>query len=673
MNRCAFFSLFVISTLFADEGMWTFDQLPVRKISSKYGVKLSEDQTNLMRLSALRVSLGGSASFVSPNGLVLTNHHVAYKAIDNLSTQDRNLIQNGFYAETLEKELPCPNTHLDQLISIEDITDKVSSSVASLPTHKEREEKRKEVLILLKEEAEKKSGYSAEVVTLFKGAKYQIYLYKRYTDVRLVMAPEQNVAFFGGDEMNFEFPRTNFDFAFLRVYENGLPLKTEHYFKWSSRGPVEGEPIFVVGNPGSTTRLFTADHLKSQRDVEMPFILNYIESRAQMLEAFSAQNAEYARQAQTPYKSLKNSEKVLRAKLGGLQNPSLIRSKEKEEKALFAKISQEDRQSWKTLATCLKENSQLTQQYATLERLAFLFSKTYSYAKNLVRFSEERKLANEKRLKEYTESELPALERLLFSTEPAFEAFESCIAQAAFDDIAKVLGADHPLVAQLQKGMKPSEIAEKTNLYSLEFRRQLYENPDLISQVDDPMIQLAKAIDPLARELRAAFEENFDAVSKECYSQIANVLFKQSKGDMYPDATFTLRFSYGSMKGYRDNKAWVSPVCNLGELYDTFSAKKGVSPYDLPPEWMQDQPKLDKAVPVNFVSTNDITGGNSGSPVINKKGEIVGLIFDGNKESLIWDIAFDDTAGRSISVHSQAIIYSLEHIYKADRLVKELK
>jgi hypothetical protein len=659
--------------LSADEGMWTFDQLPTSKIASKYGVRLSQDQIDLMRLASLRVSLGGSASFVSSNGLVLTNHHVAYKAIDNLSSENQNLIKNGFYATSLDKELICPNVHLDKLISIQDVTDQINQATKDLTTAQSREEKRKELLISLKEEAEAKSGLHAEVVTLFKGAKYQIYLYKRYTDVRLVMAPEQQVAFFGGDEMNFEFPRTNFDFAFLRVYENGQPLKVDTYFKWSPRGPVEGEAIFVIGNPGMTTRIFTADNLKYQRDCEMPFILDYIKGRSELLENFSEASEDHARQAQTAYKTLKNTEKVLSAKLEGLKGPDIIRNKEKEEKKLLAKLSSKDKEPWLTLSASLNDNKTLSEQYGTVERLAFLFSKTYNYAKTLVRAAAERRLPNEKRLKEFVDSELPSVERLLGSTEPAFEAFEACILEAGFKMLSLILKEDHPLIKQIKNGPAASQIAKETKLYDPLFRKELYDNPEMVLSCKDPMIELALAIDPIARDLRKQFEDRVEATVKESYSAIANTLYTYSKGDLYPDATFTPRLSYGTMKGYRENKVWVKPVCKLGELYDTFALKKGIAPYDLPMEWAQDEKKLSRSVAVNFVSTNDITGGNSGSPAVNKKGELVGLIFDGNKESLIWDIAFDDTAGRSISVHSDAIIYSLEHVYKAQRLIEELK
>lgn len=672
MLRSILVAIFGMASLFADEGMWTFDAIPLSKISSKYGVKLSKEQIDQMRLSSLRVSLGGSASFVSRDGLVLTNHHVAYKAIDNLSTKDQNFIERGFYAETRDKELPCPNVHVDQLISIQDITDEASSDLIETMTVEEKEVRRKEKLALIKDNAEKSSGYHAEIVTLFKGAKYHLYLYKRYTDVRLVMAPEQNIAFFGGDEMNFEFPRMNLDFAFLRVYENGKPLQTEHYFKWSHKGPVEGEVLFVIGNPGSTTRIFTSDHLKWQRDYNIPLTLKFIEERTQLLEAFGEKDKEYMRQAQAAHKTLKNSEKVLRAELKGLKETKLINAKEKQEKKLFSELAASDVTAWKTLKENLEQNEEFTKQYAYVERLSFLFSKTYASAKQLVRFAKERNLPSEKRLKEYAESEIPALERQLFSLEPVYEPFEACILGEGIQNLISVLGESHPLVKQIKSGPSAEQIAAQTKLYSVEFRKELYENPELIFTSEDPLIQLAIMIDPFARELREKFENQYEAVSKECYTKIATLLFNHSKGELYPDATFTPRLSFGTMKGYRQDGAWIKPTSNIKELYDTFAQKEGKTPYELPPEWVSGKSSLDPKVSFNFVSTNDIIGGNSGSPVVNRKGEIVGLIFDGNKESLIWDIAFDDTAGRSISVHSRAISYSLQKVYKAEPLVKEL-
>ena len=666
-------ALLISTSLVADEGMWTFDNLPTEQIAQKYGLNLSKDRVDQMRLASLRVSIGGSASFVSPNGLILTNHHVASGAIENLSGMDQNFIKDGFYAKTQDLELPCPNVHVDQLVSIKDVTATLNQHFTSGMSSAQKEEKRKEVLNQLKEVEQDESGYHVEVVSLYKGGKYHLYYYKRYTDVRLVMAPDKTLASFGGDEMNFEFPRMNFDFAFLRAYENGVPVSNENYLKWNSNGPVENEPLFVTGNPGSTNRLFTSDHRAAFVESSLPRVLKFLEDRLGILNVFAEKSEENKRRAQGAIGRLMNAQKVYKGEFKSLKEQPLIQKRYDEEQELFKTLTIEQKEAWDKLADALSSNQDLLTHSSYFERYSFFFSKTYAHALKLNRFAVERQKPVAKRFKEYTDTELPTMQRALFSQEPIYDDFEVAILEAGLVDLENLLGSDHPLIVLLAKGPTPYEIMRDTQMSSLEFRKQLYENPELIEKSQDPLLVFAREVDFYGADLRRSMEEKYEAVLKDCYAKIAAVMFEKYGESVYPDATFTLRLSYGALKGYDDDGNYIHPVSNLGELYTIYDEKGGVYPYNLSQKWGSKNFEFDPNISVNFVTTNDIIGGNSGSPVINAKGEIVGLIFDGNRDSHVWDIEFDDTTARSVSVHTQAIEYCVDKMYGAKALVEELQ
>jgi hypothetical protein len=661
-------SLFALP-LFGEEGMWPFNQIPLEKIKEDYHLELSQDWIDHVQKASLRISLGGSGSFISKNGLVLTNHHVGFKAISDLSTEEKDLIKEGFLAKTQEEELKCPNMYVDQLISIEDVTERVNLETSSTLSSPENEKLRAASIAKIKEEAFESSGLYPQVVTLFGGAKYHLYLYKRFHDVRLVMAPEKAIAFFGENQDNFEFPRYNLDICFFRVYENNAPYASEHYFSWNSEGPIENEPLFVSGNPGQTQRLFTADHLEFLRDHEVPFLIDFLRKKIASLERFSRKSEENQRIAAQKLFGFYNAEKVYSGRLRTLKETSLIQKKREQEKLL----TQENQEPWKTVQGSLEKAKKLYSAFALVEGGLSNYCRSYFFAKQLVRLAEEIQKPNENRLKEYLNSELSELERTLLSEEPLYTELETELMQSSFNFVFATLGETHPISKVLSSVGSVEKLVNSTKLLDRKYRVFLYQNLDKLKLSKDPMIVLARTLDPTARKLGRQFKNKFESVQKEAYAEIAKTLFNSSKERAYPDATFTLRLSYGTMKGYEEkNSIPVPPFTLLEGAFKNSKENSNKDPYTLPSSWLKQESIINKTVPFNFISTNDIIGGNSGSPVINAKGEIVGLVFDGNIHSLGWDYEFSDDQARTINVHTAGILESLKSIYQADTLVDEI-
>jgi len=601
--------IIMVSTLAADEGMW-----PLNMVPAHYELQ----ELEYVQKSCLRLSAGGSGSFVSPHGLVLTNHHVARGSIYEISSEEKDFIKDGFLARSCDEELSLSHLFADQLISIVDVTTELKPL---------SEKARKAKIATLCSKAMEETGLQPQVVTLYKGALYHLYLYKRYTDIRLVMAPERAIAFFGGDNENFEYPRHNLDVTFLRIYENGKPLEGNPYLPWSSRGPVGDEPLFVVGNPGKTDRILTPAHLAFLRDVRYPLALEQLEERIACLMQFSEKSEEHARIAQDELAGLLNTQKVFRAVY-----ERLTLGVERNEESLELNAALTD------LATYYKE-------FYLLEYVSYPICKYFTLAKHIVRMNDELQKPNEERLTEYRDSELEALKLELFSTEPIYHEFEMVKLNDSIQRLERLLGADHPVVKNLMV-----HDFETTLLGSIENRR---------ADIDDPFIALARAIDPYTRALRERYEA-FSGIEKECYSTLANI-------NKSPDATFTLRISRGLMAGYIEDGRRVAPYTTFASLC---AKATSVEPYLLPDSW---QPCIPTRTPMNFVSTHDIIGGNSGSPVVNAQGEVVGLIFDGNRHAFVANFFYDDKLARAISVHSQGILEALKKIYKAQELVEELR
>jgi hypothetical protein len=660
-------------SLCSEEGMWPFHQIPKEKIAQKYGVELSDKWLEHAQKASLRISAGGSGSFISSKGLVMTNHHVGATSIHNLSSENANYFEEGFYAKTQEQELPCPNLYIDQLVSVSDITDDIMGKIGAELSFAEKEKVKKEAMADVQKRAEEKTGLQPQVVTLYHGAKYYLYLYKRYSDVRLVMAPERSAAGLGGDIDNFEYPRYSLDMCFFRVYEGGKPLQTDNYFKWSASGPKEGELLFVSGHPGKTKRMLTADHLKFSESVEIPLVLQYLEERLKMLEDFALRGQEQKRISIQQHHSLSNAHKVYKGLEKGFKESSPVSRKEEKDSLLYKDKESSAYAPWAKLKVSFEEVKSYMEEFFVLESIGSNYSKLYDVARNLVRLSEEKKLPNEKRLIEYVDTEVPRIALKVLSKEPFYPDLEVACLEDSLHRLSRSLGDTHPLIKKVLNGKSPKEIAEqmmsRTSLYDRDTRENLYHNLDKVESSQDPLILFVKDVDVYARAVRKQKEDTLDALQAECYAAIAEQEFNRYGDSVYPDATFTLRLSLGQMKGYEDLK----PTTTLGGMFEHVKKHGFKEPYALLKQWEIAEKDLNKNASLNFVSTHDIIGGNSGSPVFNANAEWVGLIFDGNAYSITWSHLFDDTTGRAISVHSQGIVETLQNVYHAESLVKEIK
>jgi Peptidase S46 len=680
-------ALFTLQTLhtsvLADEGMWTFNNVPRAEIKKKYGFDVTAEWLNKVRLASVRFNNGGSGSFVSPNGLVLTNYHIVEDIVGEVSTPQKDLAKEGFVARTRAEEIKAPSLELNVLMSIEDVTARVNGAVKAGATDAEAFAARRAEIAAIEGESLKATGLRSDVVTLYQGGQYNLYRYKKYTDVRLVFVPEFQAAFFGGDPDNFNFPRFNIDMALVRVYENDQPVHPEQYFKWSTTGAKEGSLVFVTGNPGSTSRLDTVAHLEQLRDTSIPIILRLLERREAVLKKYMALGEEQTRQAQNELNSVQNSLKVYRGQLQGLKDASLIARKTKEEQALRKSIAANaDRQkmygdAWDSIAKAHHAYPSYVRDRRIFEQAGGFNSTLFNFARTLVRLAAENEKPNAERLPEYTDARRASLELGLYSPAPIHEDFEKLKLADSLGFMVELLGADNALVKQVLDGKTPearaNELVEGTKLKDPAYRKELANGGRAaIDASNDPMIAVARLIDPKAREARKRYESEVTGVERTNYGKIARALFETEGTKLYPDATFTLRLSYGAVKGYMENGKKVAPFTTLGGLYARAESFKQQFPYNLPPRWIEKKAALDLNAPLNFVSTNDIIGGNSGSPTINQNGELVGLIFDGNIQSLVGDFIYDESVNRAISVDSRGMLEVLKKVFNANEIAAEL-
>jgi hypothetical protein len=680
----ALFSLQTIHfSALADEGMWTFNNVPRAEIKKKYGFEVTDEWLKKVQLASVRFNNGGSGSFVSANGLVLTNYHIVEDIVNEVSTPEKDLAKEGFLAHTRAEEIKAPSLELNVLMSLEDVTSRVNAAVKSGMSDAEAFTARRSEIAAIEADSTKTTGFRSDVVPLYQGGQYNLYRYKKYTDVRLVFVPEFQAAFFGGDPDNFNFPRFNIDMALVRVYENDQPVQPANYFKWSTTGAKEGSLVFVTGNPGSTSRLDTVAHLQQLRDTSIPIILRLLERREAMIKKYMAQGDEQTRQAQNELNSIQNSLKVYRGQLQGLKDNALIGRKTKEEDALRKSIAANpDRQkmygnAWDAIAKAHQGLPSYIRERRIFDQAGGFNSALFGFARTLVRLAAENQKPNAERLPEYTDARRASLELGLYSPAPIHEDFEKLKLADSLGFMVELLGADHPLVKQVLDGKTPearaNELIEGTKLKDPDFRKQLAAGgQQAIEASTDPMIVLARLIDPKAREMRKRYESEVTGVERSNYSKIARARFDTEGTKLYPDATFTLRLSYGAVKGYMENGKKTQPFTTLGGLYDRAAQFKSEFPYNLPPRWVEKKTALDLTTPFNFVSTNDIIGGNSGSPTINEKGELVGLIFDGNIQSLVGDFIYDESVNRAISVDSRAMLEVLRKVFGANDIAAEL-
>ena len=666
-----------------DEGMWPFNNVPRAEIRRKYGFEVTDDWLRKVQLASVRFNNGGSGAFVSPNGLVLTNYHIVEDIVGELSSAQKDYAKEGFVARTQAEELKAPSLELNVLESIEDVTDRINGAVSAGMSAVDANAARSAQISAIESESAQATGLRSDVVTLYQGGQYNLYRYKKYTDVRLVLVPEFQAAFFGGDPDNFNFPRFNIDMALVRVYENDRPVKVTNYFKWSKTGVKAGELVFVTGHPGSTSRLNTVAHLQSLRDVGIPLVLRMLETRRDMLKKYMAQGEEQTRLAQNELNSIDNSIKVYKGQIAGLQDKTLMAKKLKAEQALRASVNadakkkQEYGDAWDAIAKAHKDFAGYARERRFIDLAAAFNSVLFGYARTLVRLAEENEKENAQRLPEFTDARRASLELSLYSTAPIHADFEKLKLANSLEFMQNVYGANHPLVQKVLKGKTPearaAELIEGTRLKDAEFRKHLAGGGrKAIEDSDDPMIDLARSIDPEARQARKRYEDEVLSVERTSYGKIARALFETEGTKLYPDATFTLRLSYGSVKGYWENGKFTTPFTNLGGLYARAARFKYKFPYVLPPRWVERKAMVNPKVAFNFVSTNDIIGGNSGSPTINKSGELVGLIFDGNIQSLVGNFDYDQSVNRSISVDVRGMWEVLRRIFDANEIVNEL-
>jgi hypothetical protein len=680
-------ALFSLSTLhitaLAEEGMWPFNNVPRAEIKKKYGFEITDDWLNKVRLASVRFNNGGSGSFVSSDGLVLTNYHIVEDIVGEVSTPQKDLAKEGFVARTRAEEIKAPSLELNVLMSIEDVTSRVNGAVKAGSSDAESFAARRAEISKIEAESLKSSGLRSDVVTLYQGGQYNLYRYKKYTDVRLVFVPEFQAAFFGGDPDNFNFPRFNIDMALVRVYENDQPVHPENFFKWSTAGAKEGSLVFVTGNPGSTSRLNTVAHLQQLRDTSIPIIIRLLERREAVLKKYMAMGEEQTRQAQNELNSVQNSLKVYRGQIAGLKDSALIARKQKEEDALRKSIAANpERQkmygdAWDAIAKAHQTYPTYIRDRRIFEQAAGFNSTLFAFARALVRLAAENQKPNAERLPEYTDARRASLELGLYSPAPIHEDFEKLKLTDSLGFMVELLGADNALAKQVLAGKTPEARAEElitgTKLKDPAYRKELAAGgAKAIEDSTDPMIVVAREIDAKARELRKRYESEVTGVERANYAKIARALFETEGTNLYPDATFTLRLSYGTVSGYMENGKKVAPFTTLGGLYARSEQFKRQFPYNLPQRWTDKKSALNLDTPFNFVSTNDIIGGNSGSPTINQNGELVGLIFDGNIQSLVGDFMYDGSVNRAISVDSRGMLEVLKKVFNANEIVGEL-
>jgi hypothetical protein len=668
--------------LLGDEGMWLFNRLPLKYLKEKHGFTPPEGWAeNLMR-SAVRLSSGGSGSFVSAEGLVMTNHHVGSDSIQKLSTPEKNLVEKGFVARSPAEELPCPDLEIIALVEIADVTARVSGAVPAGADAAAAGKAKREAMATIEQESKDTTGLQSEVVTLYGGGEYHLYRYRRYSEVRLVMAPEMGIAFFGGDPDNFEFPRHDLDVCFFRVYEQGKPAKIKHYLRLTEKPVRDGDLVFVAGHPGSTRRLNTVDHIHFLRDVEYPSMLATLARREIALQQFSLEGKEAARTAKDDLFSVQNSRKAIRGILAGLLDPAILAEKTREEAELRAKVaasaslgaSQED---WNRIAEARRAFLGFFEEYQLLERARGLWSQLFNHARTLVRLAEESEKPNAERLPGYRDSDRETLELNLYSPAPVYPDLERATLTDSLTQLATALGADHPLARMALAGKGPAdratELIQGTKLIPPEARKEIAAGGKAaVNSSIDPLIALARTVDPYARAVRRKYEDFVQAVEREAYANITKARFAIRGTDVYPDATFTLRLALGVVKGWREGGRDVPFFTTIGGAFQLHDEHQGRDPYALPESWLAARTKLNHATQFNFVSTADIIGGNSGSPVVNRNGEVVGIIFDGNIHSLVLDITYTEEKARAISVATPAIIETLRNLYGAASLAGEL-
>lgn len=674
---------------YADEGMWTYNNFPAARVKEKYGFEPTRDWLDHLRLSSVRIAGGCSASVVSANGLVMTNHHCARDCIENLSGLTRkDFNRDGFFARTEKDEANCPGMELNQLAEITDVTRRVQDATKGVADDKFADAQKAAVAAIEKECATG-DDVRCEVITLYRGGRYDLYKYQRFSDVRLVFAPEDGIAFFGGDPDNFTFPRYDLDVSFVRIYgKDGRPAKLEHHLTWSDGTIKEGDATFVSGNPGGTSRGLTVAQLDDDRDYRLPATLFRLAELRGYVTQYQTRGKEQKRHSNDLLFGVENAFKALKGRHGALADKIFYGQLVKNEQDFRAKVKAKPELEkqygavWTNIEQLVKLQQAYRREYNALERGPT--SELFGYARSLLRYGDEAAKPNAERLREYTDSRLPQFKARVLANTPVYDEFEIATLTWSLTKIREELGADHPFIKRVFGNKSPADLAtaavkgsklkdiktDKTGAATGGYRKELFDGGKAkIDASKDPMIELARAFDPDARAIRKKYETEVEGPMKKQQELLARARFAVYGDSIYPDATFTLRLSYGAVEGYNENGARVQPFSRLAGAYERHT---GAEPYALPKTWLTAKPKLNLETPFNFATSNDIIGGNSGSPVVNAKGEVVGLVFDGNIQSLGGDYGFDKEVNRTVAVHSAAILEALDKVYGAKRIVDEL-
>ncbi len=656
----------------ADEGMWLYNAFPKDRVKTKYGFEPNQEWLDHIRLSSVRFSNGGSGSFVSSDGLTLTNHHVGADCIHDLSGDGRDYMENGFYAPTPAKEAKCPDLAVEQLLGIEDVTSNVNMAVTPAMSTADAGQAQRSAMSNIEKRCSDSAEMRCDVVTLFSGAAYHLYRYKRYSDVRLVFAPEYAVAFFGGDPDNYTYPRYDLDIAFFRVYEHDKPAHVESYFQWSSTGVKENDLVFVSGTPGATNRWKTVSQLEFLRDTQYPTLIESQTRWVTMLNKFAAESPENARMSQEYLFGAKNGFKAFVGYEAALRNKNVMEKKASEEarlRAAYRAKNPSDPDPWQRIAEAMKVQSEIYGQLVYVERLRGFASQLARYARTLVRVSVEKTKPNGDRLREYRDSALPGLEQQLFADTPVYLPLERAVLTESLTQMQLALQNRNFDLGKIFGSRQPAQVAnsliEGTKLGDPAVRKQLYQGGQpAIENSTDPLIVLMRSVDTEARAVRRRFENEVDSVERSEGSKIARARFSLYGFTEPPDATSTLRLSYGAVRGYIEDAEPIPYFTDIRGAFQYAMEHDNKPPYKLPESWIGARNKIAVDTPLDFVSTADVLGGNSGSPVLNKSGEIVGVVFDGNSQALASNFVYSDESARAVSVDSRAIKEVLSKILR---------
>ena len=662
----------------ANEGMWTFDNFPAAAVRQSFGANITPAWLDHVRLSTLRLT-NCTASFVSREGLILTNHHCIEPCLAELSSKEKSLVELGFQASARKEEQRCPAQHADVLVGTENITDAVLKADSGL-SDAAANTARKKLLTSLEQACEQasaraKSGkLECQSVRLYQGGQYFLYKYKRYSDLRLVFAPEADIAAFGGDPDNFQFPRWSLDFSILRAYEDNKPAQTPNYLQIDFAGPGANQLVFVSGDPGTTERLQTRSQLEFDRDVSLPVaLLRASELRGRYIQ-FGKNNAGDERITLAPLNNLQNGIKVRRKELDALNDDARLEEKSKAEQALRSVAGISGSDPWQEIAAALSRERVLYLPYIFIENAAGFSSALFRNARLLLRVADESSKPNNERLREFTDAELPRMQHDLYAQVPVYPEFEQMTLSFSLERMREWLGPDHPVVRKLMSKESPDALATRliaeTQLNDANFRKRLWQGgKTAVGASHDPMIELARSIDVEARAIRRQYEDEVEAPVARASEKIAAARFKAYGTNTYPDATFTPRLNYGTVEGWVENGASVPPFTHLERAFERAT---GTSPFKIPDSWMRVKAQLDLSTPFCISTSNDIVGGNSGSPLIDADGKIVGLLFDGNIYSIAGRYWFKPENNRAIAVHPAIIREALEKVYGAKELLTEL-